>query len=343
MATLEYHWEDGTHTVFHDYTIDKLGVIRNKKRHVMAQNKTNNGYYRVTLTHEGIKRCIFVHRAIASTFIGPPPTLEHTAEHKYRNRADNTFNNVLWLDKSGQANNRDMPKEYKSAFIIEKDDVELTAKDWVKVYKKPDGTEYATDTIKEFARQQKYGFRYKVFPNLRREVWKAVPDSKNSQGEWFISNKNRMKYKTVHAENVLTMDQLHKDGGYPMIVINGNNWKCHHLSMMTFRPREYVAKLPGDIMLHKNDNMLDFNPFRLRWGTHSENGIDAHRNGKYDGTKSTQKLVVSYINGELEKKHESLSDAAKYLREIGYPDAKHQAVSRAAKNNVAKYDRTWAF
>jgi hypothetical protein len=111
--------------------------------------------------------------------------------------------------------------------------------------------------------------------------------------------------------------------------------------MMTFRPREYAAKLPGDIIMHKNDNKLDFNPFRLRWGTPPENVKDAHRNGKYDGTKVAQKPVMSYVNGEFEKRHESLGDATKYLQEIGYTDANFQAVNRASENNVTCYDRTW--
>ena len=31
MTTLEYDWEDGTHTTFDGYTIDENSTIRNKK------------------------------------------------------------------------------------------------------------------------------------------------------------------------------------------------------------------------------------------------------------------------------------------------------------------------
>ncbi|AGE49436.1 hypothetical protein ATCVCan0610SP_263L [Acanthocystis turfacea Chlorella virus Can0610SP] len=282
MKTLEYYWKDGTHTVFGGYTIDELSVVRNKKGHVMSRHKNEDGYYSVVVKHEQKRRGILVGRTLASTFLGPPPTNHHTADHKDKNNSNDVLSNIRWFDKSEQVKNRDIPKDQKAAFIIVKDGVERTAKEWVDVYKYPDGKKYTESTIRKFARKQKNGFRYKDFLNLCGEVWKAVPGSKNKKGEWFISNKNRMKYKTQNTENVLTTDQLIKTDGYPLIVINGKHVKCHHISMMTFRPREYAAKLPGDILLHKNDDPLDFNPFRLRWGTHPENGKDAYRNGKHD-------------------------------------------------------------
>ncbi|AGE56806.1 hypothetical protein ATCVNEJV2_978L [Acanthocystis turfacea Chlorella virus NE-JV-2] len=342
MKTLEYYWDDGSHTVFKGYTIGKNSDVTNTKiNHVMTQHEDDNGYIVVTVRHEGTQHGIRVARAMASTFLGPPPTLHHTAEHDDRNRKNNNLKNIIWLCKPGQAENRDVPTDYNSAFIIVRHGVELTAKDWVKVYKKPNGEEYVAGSIAIFARQQKHEFKYKIFQNLHGEVWKAVAGSKNKKGEWFISNKNRMKYKTTNAENVLTVDQLHKDNGYPEVKINGKMWKCHYLSMMTFRPREYAAKLPGDIIMHKNDDKLNFNPFRLHWGTRQENGKDAHRNGKYDDTKSAQKSVTSYINGEFEKEHESLHDAERYLQENGYSGADRRIVSYAVNNGVTRYDRAW--
>ncbi|AGE53567.1 hypothetical protein ATCVGM07011_532L [Acanthocystis turfacea Chlorella virus GM0701.1] len=348
MTTLQYYWDDGTHTVFDGYTIDEHSVVKNKSGHVMTPRKTEDGYNRIIVLHEEKQRNIRVARAVASTFLGPPPTLRHTAEHKDKNRGNDVLSNITWEDKLYQIKNRDMPTEYKSAFIIvhtndDGSEEEHTAKEWTNVYKKANGEKYTIEYIRKCARTQKQGFRYKVFPNLRSEVWKPVSGSNNKMGEWFISNKNRMKYKTNYAENVMTSEQLSKQEGYPSVGINGKITKCHYLSMMTFRPQEYAAKLPGDIILHKNDDRLDFNPFRLRWGTTPENGIDAHRNGKHEGKKTAQKSVASYINGNFEKNHESLSIAARYLRENGHSDANHQGVSYASENDTNKYDRTWKF
>jgi hypothetical protein len=341
MTTLQYYWADGIHTVFDGHTIDKNGVIKNiNTGNVMTLIK-NGKYNRVGISHEGNLRSLYVVRALASTFLGPPPTTHHTADHEDGNSFNDTLKNIRWLDKGGQSKNRDMPAEQNSAFIIVKGGVEHTAKVWADVYKKPNGEKYTERTIRNFAQQQKHEFRYKVFPKLRGEVWKAVHDSNNKRGEWFISNMNRVKYKTAYAENVLIVDQLCKDGGYPTIGINGKNMKCHELSMMTFRPREYVAKLPSDIILHKNDDKLDFNPFRLRWGTHTENRIDAYKNGKYDATTKAQKSVASYIKGVFEKEHDSISDAARYLQTNGYSSASPQNVWYGLQNDTTRYDRTW--
>ncbi|AGE50123.1 hypothetical protein ATCVCanal1_258L [Acanthocystis turfacea Chlorella virus Canal-1] len=342
MTTLQYYSAKGKLTVFDDYMIEKNGIVTNiLTGHVMSQCENASGYNRTTIRHEEQPYTILTGRALASTFLGPPPTNRHTADHKDKNNSNDVLSNIRWLCKSGQRKNQTRPTEYKSAFLIVKDGVELTVKDWVKMYKKPNGKEYTIERIQQFAQQQLNGFRYKVFPKLHGEVWKAVSGSKNKMGEWFISNKNRIKYKTKYAENVMTVEQLTHLDGYPQIKINGKIIRCHYLSMMTFRPREYAAKLPGDIIMHKNDDKLNFNPFRLRWGTPPENGKDAHRNGKYDGTKKKQKPVASYINDVFEKNHESLRDAAKYLRENGYPTATRSNVTDGLYDGVVRYDRTW--
>ncbi|AGE53710.1 hypothetical protein ATCVGM07011_952L [Acanthocystis turfacea Chlorella virus GM0701.1] len=343
MKTLEYYWGDGTHTVFDGYTIDENSVIVNKSGHVMTQHKNRDGYYNVSLRHEGTQRGIRVARALASTFLGPPPTLKHTAEHKYRNRTDNTLKNIVWLDKSGQAKNRNMPEDHKSAFIIEKNGVEHTAKDWLKFYKKADGSSYTIKHIRELARKKKNGFQYKAFQNLPREIWKSITWSKNSQGEWYISSRSRVKYMSKHAEVVMTADQLSTRAGYPTIQINGRNWYCHELVFMVFKPWSYKMKNKYDVIMHVDDERLDFTSHRLKIGTPSKNTKDAYKNGKYDGTKSAQKPVLSYVNGEFEKRHESLSNAVQYLKENGYSLKESSCVSYALKNDVTRYGRTWKF
>jgi len=343
MKTLEYYWKDGTHTVFDGYTIDEHSIIRNKQGRVIARIRSG-GYYRVGVRHKGKDHKIRVCRALASTFIGKPPTLKHTVDHEDNNKTNDTLENIRWLCKAGQSKNRTMPTENKFAFIIVKDGVELTAKDWVKVYKKPDGGKYDKDTILNYARKQTNGFRYKVFTDLSGEEWKVVPGSKNKKGEWFISNMNRMKYKTSHAENVVDTNRLSMNGdGYPQVDINGKHVLCHVLSMMIFHPEEYAAKCLEFIILHENDDKNDFRPSKLRWGTPHENGKDAHKNGKHDGTKRAQKPVASYVNGKIEQEHESLRAAARYLQENGYSDANASCVSYASENDIVKYDRVWKF
>ncbi|AGE50334.1 hypothetical protein ATCVCanal1_858L [Acanthocystis turfacea Chlorella virus Canal-1] len=298
-------------------------------------------YYRVSVRHEGNQRKILVGRALASTFLGKPPTLQHTADHKDKNSLNDTLENIRWLCKPGQRKNQTRPTDYKSAFIIVKDGVEFTAKGWTDVFKKPNGDKYSKKTIREYAKQQKHGFKYKDFSDIPGEEWKVVPKTKNKMGEWFISNTNRMKYKSPYAENVISVDQLCKDKGYPVVGINGKTTRCHDLSMMIFRPEEYATKRLDFIILHENDDRLDFRPSKLRWGTPPENTTDAHKNGKFDGKKKARRPVASYIDGEFEREHESLGDAVRYLKENGYSDASAKIISNVVENNNARYDRTW--
>lgn len=101
-------------------------------------------------------------------------------------------------------------------------------------------------------------------------------------------------------------------------------------------------KNQDEIVLHEDDDPLDFRPHKLRLGTRSDNGNDAHNNGKYDGTKSERMKCVSYIGGIFEIMHDSQEDAVKYLRRKGYEKASQGYIS-AVLNDKRKsaYDRTW--
>jgi hypothetical protein len=132
--------------------------------------------------------------------------------------------------------------------------------------------------------------------------------------------------------------------GYPTININGKHWYCHILSFMAFFPEEYANKNPNEMVLHEDDDSLDFRPHKLRLGSQSDNITDAHNNGKYDGTKTERMKCVSYIDGVYEIMHDSQRDAAKYLRHIGYDNASCGGVSNVLNpetKHKSAYDRTW--
>jgi hypothetical protein len=240
-----------------------------------------------------------------------------------------------------------MPEIQKTAFIIIKDGIEKTSKEWVEHLKDQRnhmGREYTNGMIIKYAQKKQHGFSYKEYPDLPDEIWKEIIGSKNSRDCWEVSDMNRFKYITNHAKNVLSGERLGLMAGYPIIGINGKNWLCHILAFMTFFPDEYANKNPDEMVLHENDDRLDFRPYKLRLGTQSENSVDAHNNGKYDGTKSARMKCVSYIDGVYEIMHDSQDDAVKYLRHIGYNKASggniNNALNDKYKSNFA-YDRTW--
>jgi hypothetical protein len=115
---------------------------------------------------------------------------------------------------------------------------------------------------------------------------------------------------------------------------------------MTFFPDEYANKKLDEMVLHEDDDRLDFRPHKLRLGTRSENTIDSYNNGKYDGTKTARMKCVSYIDGVYELMHDSQHDAMRYLRHIGYKkaDSSEIGIALKARNDnkiLTRYGRMW--
>ena len=331
--------------IFNRYTIDTNGIIVNKETGAILSIQKNKAGYNFSSVYDdsGKRRIIKIGRAVASTFIGAPPTPEHTADHTDRNSNNDTRDNIRWLDRPGQNDNRTMPGTLRSAFIIVKDGIEKTNQEWVehlKNRKNTFGREYTKVMIKHYAQNEQFGFAYKKYPDLPDEVWKEIAGSKTKLGRWEISDMNRVKNITKYAENVLSAERLGLSGGYPRIVLG----QCHTLAFAAFYPEEYAAKKPEDIIKHIGDNKLDFRPYMLQIGTNSENCLEAHDNGCHNGTKSERVKCASYINGVLEKEHDSQSNAMRYLKSIGYDKASDRNIGKALSGDrKTAYDRTWKF
>jgi len=348
--TLEYYFEDETHVIFEKYTIDTLGIIKHKKSGKIPSY--GKGKYNVcgVVDNDGKQRNIGVARAVASTFLGKPPTSEHTVDHiMSKQKKNDALTNIRWLCKSGQTNNRIMPESLKSAFVVVKNNVEKTVNEWVKCMnatKMPKEREFTYGMIRMYAQKKQRGFAYKEYPNLEGEVWKPIKGSKTKRGDyWKISNMNRVKYITNHAENVLSGNRLGRnDNGYPVVRINGKKCYCHTMAFATFHEELWTAKEPEEMVLHEDDDKEDFQPHKLRLGTASDNGKDSHTNGNRDGTKTAQMKCASYINGRHEKDHLGQSDAVKYLKSKGYSKASSSHISEtlsvSGKRKTA-YGRTW--
>ncbi|AGE49051.1 hypothetical protein ATCVBr0604L_108L [Acanthocystis turfacea Chlorella virus Br0604L] len=162
MTTLQYYFKTGEFVQFPAYTIDNLGVVKNANTGYVLSKRRNKGggYNIISVYHKRTMRSLFLARAIISTFLGPPPTVYHTAEHKDQNRGNDVLSNIIWEDKSGQRLNQTRPVELHTAYIIVKDDVEHTAKEWVDIFKKPNGKNYTIQRILQFAQEHNHGFRF---------------------------------------------------------------------------------------------------------------------------------------------------------------------------------------
>jgi hypothetical protein len=69
---------------------------------------------------------------------------------------------------------------------------------------------------------------------------------------------------------------------------------------------------------------------------------DAHDNGCHDGTKTARTRCVSYINGVFETEHDSQTEAAKYLKLIGFEKGNISAIGKVInEQRCSAYGRTW--
>ena len=348
---LEYYFQTLCHVIFNRYTIDTSGIVRDKLTDELIRTRIVKKYNVVDIIdNNGNKRRVRIARAIASTYLGAPPSSKHTADHIDRNSLNDILNNIRWADLAEQSRNRTMPSSIKSSFVVVKDDIEKTVNNWVahlKDQKNHMSRGYTAGMIKLYAQKKQHGFSYKEYPDIPGEIWKKIEISISDKGHREISNMNRVKFVTKHAENVIENERLNlSSDGYPRIIINGVGWDCHVLSFMMFYPKKYAEMRTNEMILHEDDNKLDFRPHKLRIGTRSENTIDAYNNGIYDGAKSGRLRCASYINDVLEKEHESQHDAVKYLKTIGFDKASASAIGRALKTSCSgkvsiRYGRTW--
>ena len=350
MTTLQYYYAKDNKielVIFNKYTFDTNGVIAVKKTgKILTSYKTKTGYNASQVVDDtGRRRGLFIGRAIASTYLGPPPTPEHTADHIGCGNNNDTLENIRWATKKEQADNRSHAEDRKDAFIIVNDGVEKTANEWLDHFKDQKnhmGRDYTKGMIAQYAMRKQHGFSYKKYPNLPNEMWKEIIGSVTNRGRWEMSNMSRVKYITNHAENVFSGERLGLMNGYPCIVVNGKQWWCHILSFATFYPDKWSNKKPGEMVLHEDDNPIDFRPQKLRLGTRSENTTDAYNNGKYDGTQRARTKCISYIDGVFEKEHGGQEDAIRYLKMVGHIKASQGTVGMALRGvRETAYGRTW--
>ena len=77
------------------YEVCSLGAVRNTRTgHVLKPWLAGYGYWYVQLGAKGLKTGI--HRLVALTFLGPPPSPLHEVAHSDGNRHNNAITNLRW-------------------------------------------------------------------------------------------------------------------------------------------------------------------------------------------------------------------------------------------------------
>jgi hypothetical protein len=72
---------------------------------IMSPSETKDGYLKITLKKEGIRKQYSIHRLLAIQYIENPENLPEV-DHIDRNQKNNNLSNLRWADRYMQANNK---------------------------------------------------------------------------------------------------------------------------------------------------------------------------------------------------------------------------------------------
>lgn len=99
-------------------SVERVVQFGNQKRlvksQILKQTLTKNGYLSVTLCNRKITKRCYIHRLVAQAFIHNDNPLKKTEiDHKNRIKTDNRIENLRWVDRPEQLENRDISKYTK--------------------------------------------------------------------------------------------------------------------------------------------------------------------------------------------------------------------------------------
>lgn len=84
-----------------NYEVSDVGNVRNiHTGNLLKGFIAHNGYRRIELFFNGVKKKHPVHRLVANSFIGLPPTDKHQINHKNGLKTDNRVENIEWCTGS---------------------------------------------------------------------------------------------------------------------------------------------------------------------------------------------------------------------------------------------------
>lgn len=270
LMPIEYENEWRTIPGFPRYAMDRYGRAFNKRNHKEMKRLRGNGEYKVLAlsTKDGgmDKQC--VQRCMLMTWVGPPPTPGHTADHfPDRDPNNNELGNLRWATKREQNENQG-PYKARSVRKVRRIDAQGVAT----VYDSPqlaaDNSGVTRDTIITniascSTSSKGYKFMYEPFDIIEGEKWELVPGSTLGTE---ISSEGR--YRT----SVGIISRGTPSGQYLTTRIVGlevSKAAIHRLVARAFVHNPCPEKL--DIVHHKNANKHDNRAVNLEWVDFSGN------------------------------------------------------------------------
>ncbi|HRF69797.1 MAG TPA: NUMOD4 domain-containing protein [Candidatus Pelethenecus sp.] len=100
------------------YLVSNLGKVYSLRRNkVYKEFIEKNGYNRISVIKNGVRKKELVHRLVAKTFI-PNPQGKLCVNHKDNNRSNNKVDNLEWVTQKENIQHAVAQKRFKGRFII---------------------------------------------------------------------------------------------------------------------------------------------------------------------------------------------------------------------------------
>jgi hypothetical protein len=100
-------------TDYDNYAVSNMGSVINKKGIMLKSELDRNGYFRISLSKDGVKRKHAVHRLVALAFIENIDN-KLCVDHIDGNRQNNDVSNLRWATKAENQYNKIIPKNSSS-------------------------------------------------------------------------------------------------------------------------------------------------------------------------------------------------------------------------------------
>ena len=114
------------------YEVSNLGRLRNYKTKKLKPADINNyGYARLQAFNGEIRKKLFVHRLVATLFLGLPPDSSYVVNHKDGDKTNNIYTNLEWVSHAEndkhkyKMNLQERKKVFILCKLVTKDGTEL--------------------------------------------------------------------------------------------------------------------------------------------------------------------------------------------------------------------------